>query len=127
MPVENHEDQARKFLSILAHPDAEVVKTVAIEDIVWTFPGTGPISGEARGVGAIMRRAETIASHGVKVEFIRAVHGLIGVTIILHNTGDKNGRTLDEQVAAVFGFEGDKISRLDTYLSDVGMAEAFFG
>jgi len=127
MSAENYEELARKFLSILGRPDADVVKTVAVEDIVWTFPGTSPISGEARGVDAIMRRGRTIASYGVNVEFVRAVHGLIGVTIILHNTGDKNGRILDEQVAAVFGFRGNKISRLDTYLSDVEMAEGFFG
>jgi uncharacterized protein len=33
---------------------------------------------------------------------------------------------LDERVAAVFAFRGDKIARLDTYLSDVPMADAFF-
>ena len=127
MSDENHEDLARKFLSILRHPDADVVKTVAVDDIAWTFPGTSSISGEARGVEAVMRRARMIASHGVKVEFVRTVHGLIGVAVILHNTASRNGRILDEQVAAVFGFRGNKISRLDTYLSDVAMAEAFFG
>jgi uncharacterized protein len=127
MSAENYEDLARRFLSILGHPDAEVVETVAVEDMIWTFPGTSSISGEARGAESIMRRARTIASYGVKVEFVRAVHGLIGVTMILHNTANRNGRNLDEQVAAVFGFRGDRISRLDTYLSDVEMAEAFFG
>jgi hypothetical protein len=33
---------------------------------------------------------------------------------------------LDEHLAAVFSFRGAKISRLDTFLSDVPMAEAFF-
>ena len=49
------------------------------------------------------------------------------MAIILHNTGTKDGRILDEHLAAVFTFRGDRISRLDTYLSDVAMAEAFFG
>ena len=117
---------AREFLSILSHPDAEVIKRVAIEAVVWSFPGTSPISGEAHGVEAIMTRARTIASYGVKVEFVRAVYGFSGVAIFLHNTGDKNGRVLDEYLAAVFSFQDDRIARLDTYLSDVAMAEAFF-
>jgi uncharacterized protein len=46
--------------------------------------------------------------------------------MILHNTSLRNDRVLDEQVAAVFSFRGDKVSRLDTFLSDVAIAEAFF-
>jgi hypothetical protein len=75
----------------------------------------------------VIRRAETIASYGVKVEIIRVVYGFSGVTVILHNTGNRDSRVLDEHVVAVFAFRGDKISCLDTYLSDVAMAEVFFG
>jgi ketosteroid isomerase-like protein len=127
MTAEKKQQFARMFLSVLSHPDAEMVKNVAVEDFVWSFPGASPISGEAHGVAGVMKRAQTIASYGVKVEIIHAVYGFSGVSMILHNTGNKNGRILDEQVVAVFAFRGDKVSRLDTYLSDVAMAEAFFG
>jgi uncharacterized protein len=126
MTAETKEQLARTFLSVLSHPNPDVIKATAVDDVVWSFPGKSPISGEAHGVDGIMKRAQTIASYGVKVEFIRAVFSLNSVAIFLHNTGNKNGRVLDEQVAAVFTLRGDKISRLDTFLSDVGMAEAFF-
>ena len=126
MTAEKKQQLARTFLSVLSHPDPEVVKNTAVEDVIWTFPGASPISGEAHGVDGIMKRARAIASYSVKVEFIGPVYSLSGVAMFLHNTGNKNGRVLDEQVAAVFTFRGDRISRLDTYLSDVGMAEAFF-
>jgi uncharacterized protein len=124
--AEKQQQLARKFLSILGRPDAELVRNVTIDDVVWSFPGTSPISGEARGVDAIMRRARTIASCDVKVEIIRAVHGFSGIAIILHNTGNRNDRILDEHLAAVFSFRDDRICRLDTYLSDIEMAERFF-
>jgi uncharacterized protein len=127
MTLEKKQQTARRFLSVLSHPDAEVVKSVATEDFVWTFPGSSSISGEAHGVDGVMRRAQTIASYKVKVEVVRAVYGLKGVSMILHNTSDMDQRALDEHVVAVFTFRGGKISRLDTYLSDVGMAEIFFG
>jgi ketosteroid isomerase-like protein len=126
MTAEDKERLARTFLSVLSHPDPEVIKKTTVDDVIWSFPGTSPISGEAHGVDGIMKRARTIASYGVKVEFIRAVFSLSSVAIFLHNTGNKNDRVLDEQVAAVFTLRGDKISRLDTFLSDVAMAEAFF-
>lgn len=117
---------ARQFLAILGKPDEAIVRSVASDDMVWTFPGKSTISGEARGVAAIIKRATLIAAHDVKVEIVRTVYGFEGVAIILHNTSAHNARPLDEHLAAVFTFRGDKISRLDTFLSDVEMAEAFF-
>jgi hypothetical protein len=84
-------------------------------------------SGEAHSVDAILKRARTISSHKVKVEIVRTVFGLSGVVVILHNTAAENGKVLDEHLAAVFAFRGDKIERLDTRLSDVEMVRAFFG
>ncbi len=117
---------ARKFLSVLSNPDEAVVKSVAVDDVIWTFPGSSAICGEARGTADIVKRAKAIAAHDVKVEMVRTVYGHRGVAIILHNTSTANGRVLDEHLAAVFSFRSAKISRLDTFLSDVPMAEAFF-
>jgi len=117
---------ARRFLSVLRQPDPEVIKSTAMDDVVWSLPGHGTISGEARGVEGVIARARTIASYSVNVEVIRAVYSLDGVAILLHNTASRGGRNLDEHIAAVFSFRAGKISRLDTFLSDVAMAEAFF-
>jgi uncharacterized protein len=126
MSTNNQEALARRFLTVLDHPDAEVAKSVSADDIVWSFPGAASISGEARGVEGIMQRAQIIASYGVKVEILHAVHGFREVAMSLRNTGKKGDRILDEHLAAVFSFRGDKITRLDTYLSDVPMMERFF-
>jgi uncharacterized protein len=126
MTEDEKKRQAQRFLSLLGNPNEDVLRSVAVEDVTWTFPGTSPISGEAHGIADVMERPTTIAAHGVCVEVIGAVHGLSGVAMILHNTALRNDRVLDEQVAAVFSFRGDKVNRLDTFLSDVAMAEAFF-
>jgi len=89
--------------------------------------GPSVISGEILGVAGVMARAKVIAAHKVHVEIGHAVYGCNGVAIFLHNASSENGRVLDERLAAVFTFRGDKIGRLDTYLSDVPMVEAFFG
>lgn len=117
---------AHRFLSVLSAPDEEVVRGVVNEDMVWSFPGSSVISGEARGVPGVMARARKIAAHDVDVEVGRTVYGFSGVAVFLHNTGSKNGRRLDEHLAAVFSFRDGKIARLDTFLSDVPMVEAFF-
>ncbi len=126
MTLDDKQTLARRFLTVLGQTDAEVVRSVAVDDVVWSFPGKNRISGEVHGVKGIMERARVIASYSVKVEIIRPVFGFSGVAMLLHNTGTASGRVLDEQLAAVFTFRGDKIARLDTYLSDVAMMENFF-
>jgi len=127
MNYEEKQKLARAFLSVLAKADEATVRAVTTPDVVWSFPGSSRISGEARGLEDIMKRARTIAEFAVKVEIQHATFDLVGgVSMILHNTAFRNGRNLDERVSAVFTLRGDKIARLDTYLSDVAMAEAFF-
>ena len=37
--------------------DSSVVENVAVKDMIWTFPGTSKISGEAHGIEEILARA----------------------------------------------------------------------
>ena len=117
---------AKAFLSHLRKPDAEQLRTVVTEDVLWTFPGKASISGEALGIEGVMARAKVIAAHQVNVEVVRAVYGFSGLALMLHNTGSRDGRSLDEYLASVFQYRGGRISRIDTYLADVPMMEAFF-
>lgn len=117
---------AKVFMSQLRKPDPQQLRTVVTDDVLWTFPGKASISGEAVGVEGVTARAKVIAAHQVKVEIVRAVYGFSGLAVLLHNTGSRDGRALDEYLATVFQYRGNRISRLDTYLSDVPMMEAFF-
>ena len=117
---------AKAFLSQLHKPDAQQLRTVVTDDVLWTFPGKASISGEAVGVEGVMTRARVIAAHQVEVEIVRVVYGFSGLAVLLHNTGSRNGRILDEYLAAVFQYRGDRVSRLDSYLSDVPIMEKFF-
>jgi uncharacterized protein len=94
------------------------------DDVLWTFSGKASISGAA--VGLVMARAKVIAAHQVEVEIVRAVYGFSGLAELIHNTGSRKGQTLDEYLAAVFQYRGDRISRLDSYLSDVPKMDTFF-
>jgi hypothetical protein len=44
----------------------------------------------------------------------------------LHNTGNLDGKVLDEHLTTVIHLDDDKIRRLDTFISDVGMLNAYF-
>jgi uncharacterized protein len=51
---------------------------------------------------------------------------LSGVALLLHNTGNQNGRILDEYLTTVRTLRDGKIARLDTYISDIEMVNTYF-
>jgi hypothetical protein len=67
-----------------------------------------------------------LRGYGVKIEIEHVVYGLNDVGVHLHNTGIHGNRVLDEHLTNVYVLRGDRICRIDTFLSDVGMLNAFF-
>jgi hypothetical protein len=84
------------------------------------------MSGEAHGMEAVLKRAETLHRFGVKVEIEHVVYGFNDVALHLHNTGKHEDKILDEHLTNVYVLRGNKICRIDTFISDVDMLNAFF-
>jgi uncharacterized protein len=97
-----------------------------VPDVVWSLPGKRLVSGEARGVDAILKRTQILRSYGVSIAIGHVFFGFADVALALHNTGTKNGRILDEHLPSVLLLDGGKIQRVNTYISDVDMLNAFF-
>ena len=117
---------AEKFIEGLGRHDEHLLAAILTEDIAWSLPGESLMSGEAHGVTAILKRAETLRTYGVKIEIEYIVYGFQDVALHLHNTGKLDGRVLDEHLTTVCRLRGNKIYRLDTFISDVPMLNAFF-
>lgn len=115
-----------KFLTGMRTHDWELVRSIMTVDIVWTLPGSSRISGEAHGVDAIIVRSKLITSYGLDFALKHVLYGQFGFALSLNNTAKRGDLILDEHLATVCSLDGDKISRIDTYLSDVSMANAFF-
>ena len=117
---------AESFITSLRTQDAELLASITTDDVEWTLPGTCVISGVADGVVGIMARAHGLASREVNLEILYILYGLEDVAIMLHNTSQQGGRVLDEFLTTVCLLRGDRIHRLNTYISDVPMLNAFF-
>ena len=46
---------AQKFITGLSNRDANLLKSIMTDDVVWSLPGKSLMSGEAHGVDAILR------------------------------------------------------------------------
>jgi ketosteroid isomerase-like protein len=117
---------AASFIAALRSLDSAGFQKIMTDDVVWTLPGSSLVSGVAKGVTSILKRAQAIVDRGVTLEIMHVVLGREGVAVLLHNTGKWNGRVLDEYLTTVCTLRGGKIARLDTYISDIPMVDAYF-
>lgn len=118
---------AEDFLAAYAAHDFERIEPLLHDEIEWSLPGNGKISGIATGIAAVVRRVKTIIESGISTELHDILIGQYGITLSLHNSATKpDGRVLEEQLATVLTIDSGLITRIDTYLSDVPMMERFF-
>ncbi len=118
MTERGKKDIAQSFIHGLGNRDGTLLRSIMTEDVVWSLPGESPMSGEARGVEAILKRASTLHGFNVKIEIEHVVYGLRDMALHLHNTGNCAGKVLDEHLTTVIHLDGNKIHRLDTFISE---------
>ena len=127
VPAESIKQEiAEKFLNALRSHNWELMRTIMAPDIVWSLPGSSRISGEAQGVDAVIARCQIITSYGLNFALKHVLYGQFGFALSLNNTAKCGDIVLDEHLATVCSLREEKIGRLDTYLSDLPMANAFF-
>jgi ketosteroid isomerase-like protein len=126
MTEQEKETIAQRFIHGLGSRDGNLLRSIMTEDVVWSLPGQSPMSGEAHGVEAILKRANTLHGFNVNIEIEHVVFGLQDVALHLHNTGHYGGKVLDEHLTTVIHLDGGKIRRLDTFISDIPMLNDYF-
>lgn len=122
-----HARVAERFLAAFGARDDAGLRALLAEDVVWSMPGSGTISGTVHGRDAAATRAWEIAGRGVRTELLHVLVGQHGVALSLHNTAlAADGRELDEHLATVLTVRDGVITAIDSYLSDVDGMSAFF-
>jgi ketosteroid isomerase-like protein len=124
-------DEQKKALAIdfamaVKNRNSETLQSLVTDDVIWSLPGTSLMSGEVHGVDGILMRAEVLDAFEVNVQVEHVVVGYEDVGLLLHNTGSKGGKVLDEHLTTIFTLRGHKIHRMKTLISDVPMLNAYF-
>ena len=117
---------AETFLHAVGTKNWDLLHSIITEDISWTLPGTSLISGEVNGPNAIITRAQQISSSGASLELKHILYGQYNVALFVHNQATRGELILDEHLATVCTIYNGKISKIETYVSDVDGVNAFF-
>lgn len=114
------------FASAIVHDDHAGIAEHATDDIAWTIPGSSVVSGRATGIGDITRLADTFAQYGLHISPQGFAFGRDTVAVTLHDTGEHNGKRLDQDVVNVLTIRGDKICEVTAHLTDIDSFDAYF-
>lgn len=109
-----------------ATQDRPALQSLTTADFVWMLPGDNAVSGDVTGVDGVFDRFAALASYGVDISIERVVVNQRGPAFILHNTGSQGGRVLDEYLVTVITVRDGRAARLDTFISDIPMMNAYF-
>lgn len=116
----------QQFLLSLSTRDWALMRTLITDDITWSMPGEGTVSGTAVGAEAVIARSQQIVEYGLNFELLHLLMGQHGLALSLHNTATRGALVLDEYLSTVCQVRDGKISAIDTYLSDLKGFNAFF-
>lgn len=124
-------DQQRKeivsaFATAFVHDDHAGIVANATPDIVWTIPGASIVSGRAEGTDAVIRLADTLAQYQLNISVQGITYGVDTVAVRLHDSGEHNGKTLDQDVINVLTIRDGKISSVTANLTDVSAFDTYF-
>jgi|SRR5665647_466474 len=117
---------AETFLNAVGTQNWDLLHSIITEDISWTLPGTSLISGEVNGANAIITRAQQIVSYGASLELKHILYGQYNVALSVHNQAVRGELVLDEHLATVCTIRDGKISKIETYVSDIDGVNGFF-
>jgi uncharacterized protein len=126
MTDEQKKTLAIDFATAVRTRNLGTLQSLVTDNVIWSLPGTSLISGEVQGVDGILMRAEVLDAFEVNVQVEHVVVGYKDVGLLLHNTGRKGGKTLDEHLTTIFILHENKIHRMETLISDVPMLDAYF-
>jgi ketosteroid isomerase-like protein len=67
MTDQDKKQLATSFIEALRAGDANGFRAIMTDDVFWSLPGTSLVSGIAKGVDGILKRARTIVDYGANV------------------------------------------------------------
>lgn len=114
------------FAAAFLHDDHEGIAANTAPDVTWTIPGSSKVSGLMHGRAEIIGLADTLDAYEVRVTLQAITFGLDTVAVELHDTGDHNAKTLDQNVVNVLTIRDGKIASVAEHLADVVSFDAYF-
>lgn len=115
-----------RFATAVIHDDHQGIIANTTPGITWTVPGHSAVSGTAVGQRAVVKLVDTFARYNLNISLRAYTYGADTVAVELHDTGNHNGRTLDQDIVNVLTIRDGRISALSGNFADTASFDAYF-
>ena len=125
-----NEDLVRKGYKAFGEGDLDTLRSLYLPDAVHSATGNNPLSGDYKGVDDIMGyygKLFELSDGTFKAELKSVrVEGDDTVVATHHDSGQRGGKTLDQDEELTFTISGGKFARLEENHSDQAAYDEFW-
>jgi ketosteroid isomerase-like protein len=125
-----NEDLIRKGYAAFAAADMATLNELFADDIVWHAPGRNQLSGTFRGkeeVFGSLQKVSELSGGSFKLEIHTVLADDEHVAVLVRATGQREGRTLDDNSVQIFHVKDGKVTEQWLYPGDVYASDEFWG
>ncbi len=109
-----------------ANEDWGALHGVLTEDASWILPGDNAMPDPAKDADVVMEQARFIASYNMRLDLRHVLVSRLNMALYQHNTAERAGQRFGEEVATVCSPRGERIRRIETFVSDLDGSDRFF-
>jgi ketosteroid isomerase-like protein len=119
-------EQVQRGLAAALSGDWSTLETLVHGDVIWHIPGSSPIAGDAIGIDAFVAMVQKVFSSGLNVDLLNVFAAGDQVATLQRNTATSNDGDLDILVVNIFTMTEGKLTRLQTFPSDLYALDRFW-
>lgn len=116
----------KDFATAVVCDDPIGIAQKAAPGIVWTIPGASAIAGQVTGIDDVIRLADTFSQYDLHISPQGFLFGINTIAVKLHDTGERNGKRLDQDVVNILTVRDGKVATVTATLTDVSAFDAYF-
>jgi SAM-dependent methyltransferase len=124
-PQSNIEVAQRAFVAAV-NGDWSTVRTLVHGDVTWHIPGNSPIAGDTIGIDGFVAKVQMLITSGLNVELLNVFASGDQVVTLQRNTAPSNLGGLDILVVNLFTLTEGKLTRMQTFPSDLYALDRFW-
>jgi len=124
-----NEDLLRTGFEAFGRGDMDALRELFADDVVWHFPGKSQLAGEYRGkeeVLGFLGKSFELSGGTLKLE----IHDILANdehgTVLTHVTGQREGKSLDDNSVQVFHIRDGKVSESWIHPGDLYAGDDFW-
>ncbi|MGW0609835.1 nuclear transport factor 2 family protein [Streptomyces sp. NPDC002788] len=125
-----HAALVRRGFDAFSRGDMDTLRELVAGDATHHVPGDHPLSGDFKGVDAIIEMYERLGTETngtARAELIgTCVDGRGHAVGMIHFTAERDGKSLDDTGCIIFRIVGDKFTDLDECVEDIDKNNEFW-